>query len=328
MPRRLIKKNLFQRARWKLTAYYVGLVFIVLAIFSTILIQVIDSKLQESINGNVLVETQEGGVEDTSEWLETAIYYVDVIIILIVACLGYIMAGRSLKHIKKDLENQKRFSENASHDLRNPLAIVITESEVALSNKHNTEKDLREVIQSNLDEAKKMSRLVNDLLLLSRNDDERTMQDLNFIPIDLHNFIDKIMSTMRTQAENKGLKFTISPYKQITINVDEHNFERVILNLLQNAINYTKNGSINVNVKEDARKAYIKVSDTGIGIDERDLPYVFDRFYKAEHSRNDASGSGLGLSISKQIIERMNGDISIKSKVGVGTTVKIVLSKV
>lgn len=297
---------------------------VILVLFSGALIYTMDLKLKESLHGKiVVVSDKEDPVDEASDEIISLIYYIDGSLLILIGVLSYFLAGKTLKPIKDSLDAQKKFSADASHDLRTPLAIITTESEVVLQNSSNKEKDYKKVIISNLEEARKMSTLVNDLLIISRSENENISN--NFIVVDLYNFVEKIMSKMKTQAENKGLLISINEYKKILVKVDASNFERAISNIIQNAVNYTKKGEIKVIVSGDHKKANITISDTGVGINEQELPFIFDRFYKAEHSRNDESGSGLGLCISKQIIEQHKGNIIIESKIGVGTTVNITI---
>jgi signal transduction histidine kinase len=322
---RSFKNNLFQNARYKLTAYYIAIMFIILVVFSSVLIYTIDSRLKHDLNGKVLVQNVDGTVQDVNELIEVLIYYIDGILILVIAFLSYFLAGKTLKPIEKNFDEQKRFYDDVSHDLRTPISIITTESEVVLQNNFSTEKDFKKIIESNLEEARKMSKLVNDLLIISRNGNKNITN--KFVPVDLGNFIGKIVSKMKIQAQNKGLDLLVGEYKKIIVKIDRSGFERVISNILQNAIYYTKKGNIKVYIKSDAFKARILISDTGVGIKEEDLPFVCDRFYKAEHSRHDGEGSGLGLFIAKQIIEQHKGNLKIESKINVGTTMIITIPK-
>lgn len=322
-----MKKNIFKKARLKLTAYYVGIMFIILIIFSGALIYTINSKISENLNDKIIiVDPEDNPLDNVNTEINLYIFYTDGILLVLIAFASYFLAGRTLKPIQDSLDAQKKFSADASHDLRTPLAIIITESEVALQGNINKQKDFKEVVKSNLEEAKKMSGLVNDLLIISRGENENTLN--NFVVSDLHNFIEKIVSKMTSQAESKGLKLEVDSYKKILVKIDLNNFERAISNILQNAIHYTKIGSIKISLKEESKKAVIVIKDTGVGINEQDLPHVFDRFYKAEHSRNDESGSGLGLPISKQIVEQHQGTIKINSTINVGTIVTITIPRI
>jgi signal transduction histidine kinase len=298
---------------------------IVFAIFSGALIYTIDSKLKQDLNGKVTVERVDGTMVDVDEIVEVLVLYIDGILILIITFLSYFLAGKTLKPIEDNFNKQKRFFADVSHDLRTPISIIAVESEVALQDSGSNEASLRKTIQSNLEEARRMSKLLNDLLLVQRGGNKNITD--KFVLVDLHNFIKKMMQKMRMPAQNKGLKLAMSEYKKIIVKININDFERAILNILQNAINYTHSGSIKSSLVDDAKKAYITISDTGVGISEQNLPFVFDRFYKAEHSRHDESGSGLGLSISKQIIEQHRGSISIESKVNAGTAITITIPK-
>lgn len=322
---RSLKDNLFRSARFKLTAYYIIIMMIIMVIFSSVLIYTIDSRLKQDLNGNVRVHSVDGTVVDVDEIVEVLVYYIDGILILIIAFLSYFLAGKTLEPIEENFDEQKKFYADVSHDLRTPIAIITTESEVALQDHSNKIKDLKKVIESNLEEARKMSKLVSDMLTISRGGEKSLVN--KFASIDLYDFVEKIVSKMEMQAEKKGLKLILGDSKKIMVKIYANDFERVIMNILQNAINYTEIGSIRVYVTNDSKKAYILISDTGVGIREEDLPFVCERFYKAEYSREKKMGFGLGLSISKEIIEQHNGNLNIQSEVNVGTTILITIPK-
>jgi signal transduction histidine kinase len=321
-----MKNNIFQKARIKLTIYYVAIMMAILALFSSVLIYTVELKIRQGFKDRVIVTEVEGDpVQNTSDDIEMLIYLVDGVLLIIIGFSSYFLAGKTLKPIKEALDAQKKFSADASHDLRTPLAIMMTESEVALQNKSPRVDELQSTIGSNLEEAKKMSKLVNDLLLISRGEQENTLN--NFIITDLHSFTEKVMQKFTRQAKDKNLTLEISEYIKRDILLEPSSFERAISNLIQNAINYTKQGGVKIEIGEDVKNIILSIRDSGVGISSADLPFIFDRFYKAEHSRNDQSGSGLGLSIAKQIIKKHNGDISVESNVGTGTVVTIKIVK-
>ena len=321
-----MKNNIFQKARIKLTFYYIGIMAVILLAFSSVLIFTIESRIRDGFKDHIIVtELDSDPIKDTSNEIEFLIYTIDGILLLVIGFLSYFLAGKTLKPIKEALESQKKFSADASHDLRTPLAIMTTESEVTLQNKNSTMAELRNTIESNLEETIKMSKLVNDLLLISRGENQVMLY--SFTEVDLHNFIDGLIKKVTYQVKNKGLSIHLCEYKKILISFDTNNFERAILNILQNAIKYTKIGTVTIGIQEENNKAIITISDTGIGIAEKDLPYVFNRFYRVEHSRSDSTGSGLGLPIAQLIIKEHKGDIDIKSTVNQGTTVTIKLPR-
>jgi signal transduction histidine kinase len=322
-----MKNNIYKKARIKLTLYYIGIMAVILLAFSSVLIFTIESKIREGFRDRITIIESEGDpAKNASDEIELIIYVVDGLLLVIIGFSSYFLAGKTLKPIKEALDSQKKFSADASHDLRTPLAIVMTESEVALQNKNPKVEELQFIIGSNLEEAKKMAKLVNDLLLISRGEQENTLN--NYITTDLHSFAEKVVQKFIRQAKDKNIVLEISEYKKADILLEPNTFERAISNILQNAINYTKQGKIKVEIKEDAKNIILSISDTGVGISSADLPFIFNRFYKAEHSRNDKSGSGLGLSIAKQIINKHKGDIVVESSAGNGTTVTIKVPKV
>lgn len=319
-----MKNNIFQKARIKLTLYYMGIMAVILLLFSSVLIFTIELKIRHGFQGRIVItETEDNPAKNMSDDIEMLIYATDGILIVIIGFSSYFLAGKTLKPIRETLDMQKRFSADASHDLRTPLAVITTDSEVTLKNKVASVNELRDTISNNLEESKKMTKLVNDLVLISRGDNQA--MTYSFSEINVHKFMSSIVQKIKPQAESKGLQIHFCEYKEVLFIIDENNFERAVLNVLQNAVKYTMAGSVTVDIKTDTEKIYIVIKDTGVGIDQKDLPYVFDRFYKAEYSRGDSSSSGLGLSIAKLITEEHKGSIDIESVINRGTTVTIIM---
>lgn len=318
-----MKDKIFQKAKIKLTAFYVVVMFCILVIFTSILMFTIESRLRASLDGKILItQEQEDPLRNASDDIEAVIYTIDGLLLLVIAFSSYFLAGRTLKPIKDTLDAQAKFSADASHDLRTPLAIIMTESEVLLQGKDQNISDYKKIVESNLEEAKKMNLLVSDLLLIARGENSQLEKE----KVDLSDLLSAIVLKMKQQAEHKNLNLEQNIQKDISAYINKTDVERSIKNILQNAINYTKNGGIKITLKKENKKVILEIVDTGVGISEKDLPFIFDRFYKAEHSRNDGSGSGLGLSIARNLLERNAGEIDIKSDVGVGTKVTIILN--
>ena len=245
-----MKNNIFQKARIKLTLYYISIMAIILIAFSSVLIFTIESKIRQGFKDRTVtvLENEDDPAKSISDEIELTIYGIDGVLLIIIGFSSYFLAGKTLEPIKDTLESQKKFSADASHDLRTPLAIMTTESEVTLQNKNASTNDLRNTIESNLEETKKMSKLVSDLLLISRGDSQATIQ--SFDEIDLHNFIEKLVSKLKHQTQTKGLNINLCEYKKTLITVNKDNFERAISNILQNAIKYTNKGNIKVGGKD------------------------------------------------------------------------------
>ncbi len=313
--------NVFDKARIKLTILYACITIFIIAIFSVILLFSLEKNIRDTIHEEVerpkmRQEVYRKNIND----VENTILYLDLILLFVVTGISYVLAGKTLQPIKNALDAQKRFTADASHDLRTPLAIMKTEIEVGLSDRSSYEY----ILKSNLEEINKMSLLVADLLSVARS--EKDIDKKDFQTIDSNSFLHKVVGKFETQAQDKGLSLTFENSVSKKIKINLNTFERAIQNILQNAIHYTKTGgTIHVKTKLEKSHLILEIRDSGVGISKKDLPYIFERFYKAEHSRNNESGSGLGLSIAKQIIENNGGNIEIKSEIGVGTTVKITL---
>ena len=184
-----------------------------------------------------------------------------------------------------------------------------------------TRKKFLNVISS---EARRMARLVTDLLTLSRYDNKKVNQEVT--TFDLGELVKKCQEKLRFEIEKKGHNVECFVTASVPpVVADKDGIERVVLNILSNAIKYTPdNGVIKVYVGFVYNDAYIKIIDNGIGIPEEDMERIFERFYRVDKARSrELGGTGLGLSIAKEILDKNKGSIDIKSKVGKGTEVVI-----
>ena len=225
------------------------------------------------------------------------------------------------------LENmRKEFVANVSHELRTPLTSIKSYAETLLEgaseDPETTEKFLK-VINS---EADRMTRLVKDLLQLSRSDNQQMNLKAQNVPFVV--LVKCAIEKIQIEAKNKGLvieNYVIGDVPDIK--ADHDRIEQVVLNILSNAIKYTPaGGKITVYMGKVYSNVYIKVVDTGIGIPQEDLPRIFERFYRVDKARSrEMGGTVLGLSIAKEIVEAHGGTIAINSEFGKGTEVMIKL---
>lgn len=224
------------------------------------------------------------------------------------------------EHVKLD-NMRKEFVADVSHELKTPITSIIGYTETLLEGDYDKETQIKflNVIES---ESNRMAKLVSDLLTLSRYDNNKN--NLEKVDINLGDLTKKCLEKLNVEIEKKNHKIECFVTAEVPlVQADKFGLERVILNILTNAIKYTpQNGNIKIYVGFVYNDAYIKVIDNGIGIPEKDLPRVFERFYRVEKARaREMGGTGLGLSIAKEIIEQNNGSINIKSIQGKGTEV-------
>ncbi len=221
-------------------------------------------------------------------------------------------------------KSRREFVANVSHEMRTPLTSIKGACETILSDPE-MESDMKEFfLHMAVDECDRMTRIVSDLLVLSRLDNKRTQWSI--ISFDPHRAITHICEVMKVDADAHSHTLVFTPEGELPeITADKERIEQVIINIISNAIKYTPDGGrIDVVARTGENELTIKVKDTGIGIPAEDVPHLFERFYRVEKSRtSETGGTGLGLAIAKEIVEAHGGQISVESKQGVGTTVTI-----
>lgn len=226
------------------------------------------------------------------------------------------------QHVKLD-NMQKEFVADVSHELKTPITSIMGYADTLLESEYDREMQAKflGVISS---EARRMARLVTDLLVLSRYDNKKiTKEEVEF---DLGDLTKKCIERLKFEIEKKNHHVECFVTANVPpVRADKYGIERVILNIITNAIKYTpENGIIKVYVGFVYNDAYIKIIDNGIGIPEQDLSRIFERFYRVDKARTrEMGGTGLGLSIAKEILDQNNGSIDIKSEAGKGTEVVI-----
>jgi len=212
-----------------------------------------------------------------------------------------------------------------AHELKTPIAIIRGESEFAL--KKEREKDeYKRVIDVNLQEAKRMLKIIEDLLLLTKMNYQPDVLKLE--QIDLTQFIKIIYEQAKILASKKNIMVNIDiPEGAGVVNADELHLRRLFFNLIDNAIKFTPaNGNIRISLKYEKQKAAVSIADTGIGIGEENLPKLFDKFFRIEGKVKDSSpSSGLGLSIAQSIVKLHKGEIAITSELGKGSIFTVLL---
>jgi len=213
---------------------------------------------------------------------------------------------------------QRQFTADASHELRTPLAVIISEAQTTLARERSS-REYRETVEACLDTAQQMRRLTESLLELARLD--ASQEQIQREHLDLSENMRACVERIRPLAQKRGVKIhcDLAPAQ---VYGDADGLGQVITNLLTNAIHYNKpNGEIRVSTRSENGSAIVTIADTGQGMAAEDLPHIFERFYRADKSRSRAAGrSGLGLAISKAVVDAHDGTIEVTSQPGAGTT--------
>jgi heavy metal sensor kinase len=227
-----------------------------------------------------------------------------------------------LSRINKSFKTQQQFTQDISHELKTPLTILRGQMEVALK-KIRSQDEYENIISSSLEEVNRMAKILDELLTLEKF--ETNQMKLNIKPIQIVAMLNDLCDSINILAQQKNIDISMSNGKEIIIQGDERQIRSLFLNLLDNAIKYNKNnGKIYINIEKIENNVKIKIEDTGIGINEKELSYIFDRFYRTDKSRS-TSGFGLGLSIVNLIIKAHGGKIEAQSILNKGTTFNITL---
>jgi len=228
-----------------------------------------------------------------------------------------------LARLESAVKRLSQFTADASHELRTPVALIRTTAELTLRRERSPD-TYREALRQVVLESERTSRLVEDLLLLARAD--AGLPALSLERLELTPLVRDVCQQGRVLAEARQLQIsTETPEDPVYVEANDPALRRLLLLLLDNAVKYTPaGGRITVSVGSDPAGATVAVRDTGIGIADSALPHVFERFYRADESRNrDAGGTGLGLSIAKWIAERHHASLEAESVVGEGSTFRV-----
>ena len=220
-------------------------------------------------------------------------------------------------------DTRQEFLANISHELRTPITYLEGYAKVVMDGLYETDEEKNLYLNIIYQEAHRMQNLVDDLFELAKMEEGNI--SLSFERVDLTQMVDQSVRKVELKAREKDLKLSVHQSgTPVSIHGDKKRMEQIVMNLLENAIRYTEEGEIRVWLAYEAGSAAFVVEDTGMGIPEDELPYIFDRFYRVEKSRSrQYGGSGLGLSIVKKLVDLHGGKIVIRSQVGVGTRFEV-----
>ncbi|OKP75767.1 PAS domain-containing sensor histidine kinase [Paenibacillus sp. P3E] len=241
------------------------------------------------------------------------------------SCRGMLFLLQEVTEIRRLEKMRSEFVANVSHELKTPVAAVKGFAETLLGGGVTDEKTARSFLQIIYDENERLNRLIGDILELSKIESKRVQLECS--PVHLIEFFDSVLETLSKVAEKKNISLRADVPAELFMEGDEDKLRQIFMNLLSNAINYThEGGSVNIIVVNTQKNDGIEtvtftVRDTGMGIPRKDLPRIFERFYRVDKARSRSSGgTGLGLSIVKHLVELHHGSISVESDLGIGSS--------
>lgn len=250
-----------------------------------------------------------------------------VSVLILSSVSGVFLISLATQPVKESYQHLKHFTADASHELRNPLTVILTSVELMQNHTELFSQDDVRKLATISSATQQIRRIVEDLRFLSQTD---TMADSGFIEysaIPLDEVLQDLADSFETQAESKKLSFESNIATGIAVKGDTHQLKRLFANLLENAIKYTNSGGrVKLFLEKHKQFAVVRVEDTGIGIPEEYLSLIFQRFWRADKARvQEREGLGLGLAIAEAIVQRHLGKIKVNSTEGMGSTFQVYL---
>ena len=339
-----MRQKLFQETSVKLTGVYLGVLMMLSLIFSVALFRVSASQLNRNFSRAIDFANRFGGFQQdpvqqnnyiadrVTELSDGRHHLISQLVVLNIIILGsggvlcYALARRTLEPIEQSHTALERFTSDASHELRTPLTTMRTEIEVALMNPKLTTKEASALLRSNLEEVGRLSLLSERLLTLARLGEE----SLPKRPVAAYDLVKASIDAAEPSARAKDISIKNLLFKKSRISTlgDATSLTEAIVILLDNAVKYSSSGTtVTVNAIEQHKNLLISVTDQGIGIAAEDVKRVFERFYRADHSRTGSAqhGYGLGLALASKIVAMHAGKINVASVPGKGCIFTIVL---
>jgi two-component system sensor histidine kinase CiaH len=250
-------------------------------------------------------------------------------ILIILACImiSYVLASASIKPMKESIEKERAFLQDASHELRTPIAVIQSRLEGLLRNPEEKIIDKYEYIEPALRESRRISRMVSNLMILTRADAGATLDKVE--KFDLRKLGDDISIIYGEFAMIQNKKLIYTPTEEVIIEGNYENLHQLLIILMDNALKYTKDeGIIELSITSSKDRGIIRVMDNGVGIKEENLDKVFTRFFREDKARNrNNGGTGLGLSIAKWITDSHGGTINAQRRKEGGTIIEVQIPK-
>lgn len=324
---------MFRSATLKLTAWYASILIAISLVFSVTIYSIASTELGTRINTLqqssrplfLLNQSRYDDIRNTQiHEAETNLIVSLIVTNIIIWTAGsigsYYLALQTLRPIKESHEAQSRFTSDASHELRTPLASMKTELEVALRDPDISKPEMRELLESNLEEVNKLASLSQTLLQLSRLDHDKIVREKVAL--------DSMTKSVITRFSKVTSRIQLDHSNKASVRANKPNVEQLLTILLDNALKYSPDTStVHVILVRQRNMAGFEVTNEGEGIPADKLPHIFERFYQIGSSRTSSEGKGLGLglSLAKKIVELHGGELTVSSAPNTQTTFRVLL---
>jgi signal transduction histidine kinase len=231
-----------------------------------------------------------------------------------------LLSKKAVRPVEKAWQKQLDFTADASHELRTPIAVIQTNLELVIDSPKETIESQMKWLKNIEAENKRMAKLVEDLLILSRVDTDQQALEIETFMLD--EVVLEVLAPFEPIASGKNIELEVHVNDKIAFSGDRKRIKQLFVILVDNALNYTDStGAVTVSLDHSEKEITLTVSDTGHGIESEHLDKIFDRFYRVTKTRKlNQDGSGLGLSIAKWIVQEHGGTIGVTSTLSVGTT--------
>ncbi len=305
--------------RGRLTAWYAGVLTVILVVYASLTYVAVKHEFleQQEDRPNPQMDEQLGEIS-------TVLLGGLPIVIGLSAIGGYLLAGRALQPVEASFEKLRRFTADASHELRTPLSVIRGSGEIAL-NENRSVDEYKETIGSILEEADRLTRLVDTLLRLSHADAGTVA--LAREPAALDAIARDVAGSLGILAEERKQRIVVDADERVLVTVDPSVLREAVINVVDNAIKYSPPGAtVSVRVRTNGHAAELTVADEGPGIPQEFRERIFDRFFRVDEGRSrGAGGAGLGLAIARWAVEVNGGRIAVTNSAGGGAEFSIVL---
>ncbi len=284
------------------------------------------TKYFDDMNGRTVIQVYQNTINEDILWsfLRTVLLVTGFSGMIILLAISFVFTGQAIKPIKETWVRQKEFVADASHELRTPLTVIQTNLDVVLCDDEGTVKENEMWLGNAYSETRVMAKLIDELLILAKADANE--ENLDISEFSFTEIVENICQNMEIIAKKKNVDFQFKLDEDVVIKADYDKIRRLVVILIDNAVKYTEKGKVTVSLYTDKnKKKILTVEDTGIGICEKDIDRIFDRFYRADKARHREGGTGLGLSIAKWIADVHKYSLTVESTVNVGSkfTVKM-----